>query len=260
MPALLDFLSRNTIDRDKALPLVHTCEAILLKKILRSKQLRTAPCNVFRGEQLLYFFVGRPAYKKEVALEPHYWELPVCFICEFGVAGSRRIFPFDTGAFANGSYPNFISIADMEDYNLSGDPDSVQKIIGTFFGDRLSYYRLKARSESDFTSRYSVDILDEEVRALHALIATRMPKTTDDRRASIEVSFSTAYDLSRGKVLAVVLPEIYLESDEIIQHIEVELNAEPIAYPITTQNVSYYFATIYALVEQFYQRNGFFRV
>ena len=60
--------------------------------------MRTSKCNVFKGEDLLYFFVGRPAYKKESVLEPHYWELPTCVICEYNITGAKRIYPFDTGA------------------------------------------------------------------------------------------------------------------------------------------------------------------
>ncbi len=260
MSLLLDFLSRNTIDQDKPLPLVHTCEAILLKKILREKALRTSKCNVFKGEDLLYFFVGRPAYKKESVLEPHYWELPTCVICEYNITGAKRIYPFDTGAFANGMYPNFISLAQMTDYDISADPSSVNKIIGTFFSDRLSYFRTKVRPEAEFVAKYSIDVLDEEIRALHALITTRMPNSPDDRRASIEVSFDKSFDLSKRKVLAIVVPEIYLESDEIMQYIEVDLQAEPISYPITGQNMNHYYSCIYMLVEQFYHKKGLFRV
>src|SRR5215468_10821505 len=121
MSALLEFLSRNSIEQCEPLPLVHTSAAYFLKQILREKKLSATPCSVFKGEDLLYFFVGRPAYKKEIELEARYWELPCCFILEYEVIGARHIYPFDTGAFVNGLYPNFVSLADLREYNVSTD-------------------------------------------------------------------------------------------------------------------------------------------
>jgi hypothetical protein len=260
MNLLREFLSRNILDNAGSLPMVHTCESFHLKRILRDNKILSSPCNVFEGEDLTYFFVGRPAYKKELELEPRYWELPTCIICKYDVTDAHRIFPFDSGGFSHGKYPNFISMANLDDYEVSGDKEAAPKIIGTFFSDRYSYYHLKARPEHIFLEKYAIDVLDEEIRALHALITTRAPKSADDRRASIEVSFNRSYDLVADDVLAIVIPEIYLESNKIMNYIENELNAEPISYPILMQNVQYYYYCIYGLVEQFYQRSNYFRV
>jgi hypothetical protein len=184
----------------------------------------------------------------------------VCIILEYDLLNVRYIYPFDTGAFKAGAYPNFVNMMDLNDYNVSADSEAPQKIIGSFFADPLSYYRTKARDINDFTNRYTVDILDEEVKALHALITSRMPRSADDRRASIEVSFNADLALPDRKVLAVVFPEIYLENEEIMGYIEKTLAATPISYPIYTQNVSFYFSCIYTLVEQFYQQKKFFNV
>lgn len=260
MSPLLKFLARNSIDKSKTLPLVHTCEAYFLKHIFQDKCIRTHPCDVFIGENLLYTFVGRPAYKKEISLEPEYWELPACLILEYDLHGSKYVFPFDTGAFDKNKYPSFVNMMKMMDYDVSSDPEAVQKLIGSFFIDPINYYRTKARDLSEFINRYSVDVLDEEIKALHTLVTTRMPRTPDDRRASIEVSFDTELSLANRKVLAVVFPEIYLQSDAFMSYVEDELKATPISYPIYTQNVNFYFSCIYLLVEQFYRQKRFFHV
>lgn len=148
----------------------------------------------------------------------------------------------------------------MDSYEISGDSEAVPKIIGTFFSNRTSYFRTKPRPEAEFISKYNVDILDEEVRALHTLITTNMPRSTDDRRATIEVSFNKSYDLTSKKVLAVIFPEIYMQSPEIMDYIETTLEAEPITYPEYTQNVSFFYATIYQKVDEFYRRKGYYRV
>src|SRR4029453_381484 len=74
--ALLRFLQRNQITKSRPLPLVHTTESYYLKKIIETGQIKAQRCNVFAGEQLSYFFVGRAAYKRDSLQECEYWELP----------------------------------------------------------------------------------------------------------------------------------------------------------------------------------------
>lgn len=54
-----EMLFGNRGSRAGALPLVHTAPAYFIQKILQSKEIRPRPCDVFLGEQLAYFFVGR---------------------------------------------------------------------------------------------------------------------------------------------------------------------------------------------------------
>src|SRR5258706_981135 len=99
MSVLKAFLERNQISRSNPLPLVHTTESYYLKKILKTGYIEARPCNVFTGEKLAYFFVGRAAYKRELSQEAEYWELPSCIVRSFTTHGVKRIFPFDSGAF-----------------------------------------------------------------------------------------------------------------------------------------------------------------
>jgi hypothetical protein len=87
MGALTDFLKRNQITKANPLPLVHTTESYHVKKIVGSSTIKASRCNVFRGENLSYFFVGRAAYKRDVHQEAEYWELPTCLVFSFFIEG-----------------------------------------------------------------------------------------------------------------------------------------------------------------------------
>jgi hypothetical protein len=80
MGALLEFLKRNQISKANPLPLVHTTESYHLKKIISSGLIKASRCDVFRNENLSYFFVGRAAYKRDLHQEAEYWELPTCLV------------------------------------------------------------------------------------------------------------------------------------------------------------------------------------
>lgn len=189
MSALARFLQRNQITKARPLPLVHTTDSYYLKKIVETGTIKTQRCNVFAGENLSYFFVGRAAYKRDLQQEAEYWELPTCLVFSFFTDGVKRIFPFDSGAFNSKRYPNFINMMDMEDFETGSDPEAPHKLIGTFFSSARNYYRLNARPREEFESKFDVEVLDEEMKALHKLIQHKDSKARGEQ-GSIYVSIT----------------------------------------------------------------------
>jgi hypothetical protein len=257
MPILAKFLERNQISRANPLPLVHTTQSYFAKKVLETGIIETRPCNVFAGENLVYMFVGRAAYKKEIRNESVYWELPTCFVFEYFSDGVKRIFPFDSGSFAKKeNYPSYFSMMDMKLFDISADIESPSKIIGTFFTSNRSYYRLEGRDESSFLSTFSVDMLDEEVKALHKLISHRSSEL-DDRRFAIEMQFEQGIDLVERKCVAAIFPESYLGSDAFMKMMD-NYNITPITYPLYPLRADYYYSTIYEKLDLFYMERGYY--
>jgi hypothetical protein len=188
MSILSRFLQRNQITKANPLPIVHTTESYYLKRIVDSGRIKAQPCDVFAGQNLSYFFVGRAAYKRDILQEAEYWELPTCLVFSFFTDGAKRIFPFDSGAFSAARYPNYINMMELSDFEVVDDPEAPHKIIGTFFNSTRNYYRLAARPKEQFEALFDVDVLDEEMKALHKLIQHK-DKKFDDRRFAIEVQF-----------------------------------------------------------------------
>lgn len=258
MSALYQFLQRNNITKANPLPLVHTTDSYFVKKIISSGKITPRPCNVFSGENLSYFFVGRAAYKKESGYDAEYWELPSCLVFEYFSSGVKRIFPFDSGAFSNKLYPNFIGMMDIEDYEVSIDNNSPEKLIGTFFSTPDNYYRLRSRNEDWFKSEFDIDVLDEEILALHKLIGHKDNKS-DDRRFAIEMQFNKELKLSEKKLICAIVPETYLSNENYIESIE-STGAKIITYPLYPLRKKYYYFTIYEKLDQFYKSEGYYGV
>ncbi|MGH7047383.1 MAG: hypothetical protein ACREE2_13465 [Stellaceae bacterium] len=256
MSALAKFLERNSAKLGKPLPLVHTTRAYFLKQILDRKKIDVIPCDVF-NEPLAYFFVGRPAYKWETAGEAAEWELPVCFVFEYDVADAKRIFPFDTGAFKS-KYPPYISMMDLDEFELSAVSHGPERLIGTFFASRLDYYLMRLRPAHRFNDEFLVDLLDSEVKAVHKLWSSSA-SSADDRRCAIEVQFQDAITLDKGKLLAVILPDIYLEHPTMRGFLR-RSGAKAYGYSVYTLNSAAFFSQIYDYVKLFYEKRGLLNV
>lgn len=257
MPALASFLERNSARVGKSLPLVHTTRAYFLKKILETQRIETIRCDVYK-EDLAYFFVGRPAYKWDTDGEATEWELPVCFIFEYDIKNAARVFPFDTGAFRKGLCPSYMKMMDVEDFNIKAINQGPERVIGTFFSSPRDYYLMKPRPEHKFFDEFLVDIFDSEVKALHRLMSNAS-KAIDDRRCAIEVQFDKAVSLDKGKLLAIIAPDIYLEHSSVKKFVKSN-RISAFGYSVFTLNSAAFFSQIYSYAKRFYEKRGLLSV
>jgi len=259
MPSALSaFLARNSVATVESLPLVHSTRSYNFRAILAGSSLSPQPCDVFKGEDINYFFVGRPAYKHRSdnsTAEP--WELPCCFIFEAdAVSPAKRVFPFDSGAFVSQRYPSYIGTMPLKEFESSGN-EAIGKIIGSFFGSSDRYFNLSPRPREEFELEFSLTPFDAELSAAMRLAGEGTPTSFDDRRFTIEVQTDTALDLGEINPIAVIIPEVYLDIDGVLDKIENEWKAEPIGYPIYPLNLAAYYAVIYKEVHDFYKREHY---
>lgn len=187
---LADFLASQNAASRMDLGLVHSTKSSKLVDILAAKKLMAMPCNVFAGENLVYMFVGRPAYKYRVEDPARYWMLPTVFVIRFQkMPPIKRIFPFDSGAFSKRVFPNYIAEFDLSRYDLGTNIDLVGKLISVLYGDDASYLKRAPISEDMLRKRYETGPLDMEIDALLALYGENNSPNFDDRAATVELQF-----------------------------------------------------------------------
>lgn len=145
--ALESFLQRNSVVPTSSLPLVHSTKSYNLKAMLEAGAINPQECDVFLKEKINYFFVGRPSYKYTTdSSSADHWELPCCFIFAADVVKDpSRVFPFDSGAFSRGRFPDYIDMMPRSDFQMNL-PDAPQRIIGSFFGSAKNYFLLNPKS------------------------------------------------------------------------------------------------------------------
>ena len=190
--------------------------------------------------------------------EAEYWQLPTCLVFSFFTNDAKRLFPFNSGAFAAKRYPDYINMMELSDFEIKDDLDAPHKIIGTFFTSARNYYRLSARPREQFETLFDVDVLDEEMKALHKLIQHKDQKF-DDRRFAIEVQFDRDINLQDRKPLLAIFPETYLSNEEYISKIT-GLGCEILTYPVYPLRKEYFYYAIYQKLDDFYSTRGFYNV
>lgn len=252
-----EFIARNSVQPASALPLVHTTAAYYLSAIRASQEIQPQVCDVF-ATPLTYFFVGRPAYKVRLSDgEAELWELPCCFIFEYeAVSKPTRVFPFDSGAFAKGRMPSYLSLMPKENFDVAEIDRAATKIIGAYFGDGAAYLAGRPKGGDAFKAEFAIDIFDPEVEAVHRLALDRHSQHVDDRRLTVEVQTEEVIDLAVKRPIAVVAPAPYLD-DPGFRHQVVDVwKAKPIAYPIATLSTAAYYSAIYERIQALYEELG----
>jgi hypothetical protein len=249
--ALKDILLGNRAHKADTLPLVHTAPAYFIQKIIQSGAIHPKPCDVYSGESLSYFFVGRPAYKS-VGRDVMHWELPSCVIVDFEAINPKRIYPFDSGAFKKGFLPKYASMMDIEDFNMTDVPEATSRYIGTFFGSSMNYFMQEPQPKETLLKRHGILPTEGSLHALISLISgERIKNNLDERRSAIEYQSDESIYLKDGSIKAVILPMQYLEDRKFIKSIESQ-SIQVITYRQFPINSDFFYNSLYEKCLAFY--------
>lgn len=147
--ALLDlakFFSGITAPKTALPSLIHSTKGTNIYDIVGEGKLNVKPCSLFKGDNLLYFFVGRPAYKTSNLPISDFWLTPIAFVFRNPLPITpKRIFPFDSGAFVERRLGEEFADFELCRFELGGDYNNIRKIIKVFFGSVGKYMRAQAK-------------------------------------------------------------------------------------------------------------------
>lgn len=245
---------------DGALPLTHITRAYTFDDMLDGDGIEPQYCEVLK-EDLVYLFYGRPAYRardgNNARLE---FEWPIVLIFNPDkVEKIKCVFPFDTGAFVLNVYKDFFDKSSkLEDFSLPPSLESARRVVGTYYQDNREYY-------SGY-SRKNVNIPHRQYEAEGVLELASLPgvqdtesaaNRRDERSAAIEVQTDEAIAF-KGALIAVLLPEPYLNDDEIKEALQ-RWDVQNIETYETLHNLGgeAWVGQFYAKVQQLYKRLGF---
>ena len=255
----------NAIPASPVLPIVHTTDGYCFREILNNSELQPKRCDVFKHDDLIYLFYGRPAYRsgagvKSTSLSMFY---PVCFLLDpHCFEKVKRVFPFDSGAFSNNLFEDFLH-RDMTLDNFLVDPNPLSpgeipspetpaRIVSTFYESNKEYYRGVVKDSIDLTP------LDFEAEAYYEWIKTKRQTSYDDRGSSIEIQLDFPISLSKDTVKAVVLPTILLDDDHVKNVILTEWEAEPLDYSTYHASPSTFTIAVLREVDQYLQTENLY--
>jgi hypothetical protein len=210
------------------LPLVHTTTCFRLNSIRRTNSIQTSPCKVF-DELLTYFFYGRPAYRDSSATKParDIGFYPICFVFKPGAISvtPKRLYPFDSGAFGKGLYePAIPASQSLLTYEVLATIESARRIVRGFFDTDEPYLANQPKP------RLLFDPSETEADSYYHLISGGGQPDCDDRCSAIEVQIDVDLDLAARVLMAVVLPNSFLEDAPLRQALLKVWRAVPLPY------------------------------
>ncbi len=227
MPEFPDYLDEMCKELPDPLPLVHTSRCEWASSFLATPELHPRLCPVY-GENLLYLFYGRPAYRIRERGRHEIAYCPICFILKLNrhLLGLKRVMPLDSGGAFEGRFAPHIEAHEKDLLELDASINSARKLVDVFYKDNRTYLLGQCRPLSEFVGA-SPDLVKKYVNMLHDVEVSR----ADDRRSAVEFQATTTVVL-KDDVQAVVLPEALLDDHGLKRAILEDWNALPITYPV----------------------------
>ncbi|MDW5314497.1 hypothetical protein [Rhizobium sp. PL01] len=248
---LAEFLTEQGTNFHSGLPLVHSTESANIWKMLGHERVEVTPCDTFTGENLAYFFHGRPAYRK-FHKNPQDWELPFVLVLKSTcLLNIRRIFPFDSGAFQSSRLPSYVSRFNAEGYDVASNTAAIDLLVDIFFGGDSSYFHGKAKSRDEVSRRNGLGMRHAQVLALCALY-NREHLEADDRSLAIEVQTDLEVSI-KDNLLGVVLPRSYFDDKNLKKYFK-ERGVQVRQYDVYPINTEAYVSIVYEEVKAIYKK------
>ena len=242
-----DFIELMGSSKDiEPLPLIHTTTAYSLREIIDNNwTINPTYDNIF-SEELTYFFYGKSGYirqtEKFMSLGHGY---PVTFIVNSeSMRASRRIFPFDSGAFEAGLFANYFS-PEMKLSDFSVDLDishsggvsfskTAMKLVNTFYFNNYNYF---INSPQIQLSR--INAMEFETRAYLSLISGNQETAYDERASIVEIQSSKPVELKGDSLIGIIAP-ITLMSDPKFSEKIMEFGTKVYTYNPLRSKPEYY--------------------
>lgn len=238
------------------LPLTHMTGAGTFELIRATKSLAARHCPVF-DEPLLYLFYGRPAYRPFADEGPSWINdlRPVCVLLKPEVLKQvARLATLDTGAFRRGLYSRHLGPAvRLEDFELEHDLQEAARFVRAVFGSNLAYYLGRVRRNLQSGP------LDFAAQAYCSIVTDRARSETDGRRATIEVHSSADIPLNKDTVMAVALPEEFLEDEDLRELLVERWECDVIPYDLYGDSPLSDAREVMVRVKAYLEQGGYFR-
>ena len=235
------------------LPLVHTTDWYEFQRMKGAGGMHPTLCDVY-DEDLLYFFYGRPSFRKHMTVDSvslRSLHLVSLVFDASTLPPPKRVLPFDSGAFDAGLYrADLHPDMALTHFELAPSIQSVAQAVGTFYGTNLHYFRSQLRAD------LKVECDQLEAESFVSIIAAIKQSVADDRRSAIEVQIAEVVEFARAKVLAVILPEQLLDHAPTEDYIRLGLSAEPIGYFCPHARPSEDARVIMSEASRFYRSKG----
>lgn len=250
---LVEYL-RKTPPTSQILHLIHCTSTGRGIEVLQSGMLSPVHCSIY-GEELLYLFYGRPAYKplSGIGASGIIDLAPICLVFDPQLLSAAvRVLPFDSGAFSR--YAGLIGPdIDRTAFELSGDMSMPRRLVNAFFQTNRNYF-----DQQPTIRETDIPLNRRSARAYARLIQDVAIGDRDDRASTIEIQFSAGIPLARA-LKALIAPSRMLDDADVRAALAECPGALPLPYKTYGRFEPNAFThTIYERVDTFLEAAGCF--
>lgn len=194
----------------------HTSDAFSLRDIIKEKKIKPRTCPFF-NQDLIYFFYGRPAFRRDAAeASGLHSRAPVVIVLHpHLIKRGARLFPFDTGAFATNRYAKWMHPnMTVENFELECEDAMPPKHVSAFFDTNQNYLDLACKGvHIPHSGEY-------EVESIIKLLTDQSTPLADDRRLAMELSVSCDIVFDASAIMALIIPDELKQVDWFNQFIK----------------------------------------
>ncbi|WP_174422107.1 hypothetical protein [Burkholderia diffusa] len=192
--------------------------------MLRDEALNPQKCSVFKSD-LSYFFYGRPAYRFKgdpSLLDNHAW--PVILVFKNTIENfACSAFPFDSGAFCNGRYKQWLdSTWEIDTFKIDVASTTHARHVAAFYEGNEDY--LDGKGKYLHSSNFGFNL---EAAAVSQMIRECREGEADDRRFTIEMIADAPIPLDPQYVAMVIVPRVLADSEELAPLVSREIHVYP---------------------------------
>ena len=206
-----DYIDTNADIADiKALPLMHNAMETDYTNHIMADGILPQPCDVFIGNDLSYFFYGRPMYipKPKPDLRENHYYVPVCIGINPEAISYYAVTPTDTGAYnkRDDIKAHFGGIP-IDRYNMTATLENIRCYIKTFWGTNYNY--MHGECKYQMSPECSDVVL---VKMLEVLNGTIEFDGIDNRIKAVEIRTKEACSLDAATQVLIVPSDLFAES------------------------------------------------
>lgn len=231
----------------------HSTDAFVLRDIMQTGNFVPQTCPVF-GEDLLYFFYGRPAYRstEENAIGCAAREPVVLIMAPTLADRGVRLYPFDSGAFQAGRYDKWMhKKMSLKSFELPPNLRAPERHVTAFFDSNEAYLSALAIRPTPMPAG------ELEVDCLANFLTEPVNSPADDRRCAVELLIGESIAVDETSIYAIIMPFPLTDADYVKDFAARHKNIEIMTYSSNTMKKANEFqALLEERVTGIYQRRG----
>ncbi len=235
------------------LPLMHCTKSEYFFDMISLRALAKRQCRVF-NEELVYLFYGRPSYRpyrqEENTSLTAFRPVALIFRPDLDIP-IKRIYPFDTGAFFDGLYAQYIPAhANLANFEIDPGLEHASRSVSLFFKSNKNYYRGRA------VSAVAAPPTNLTISSLLGMFRAQGLSKVDDRKSAIEIQSSETIVLDAASVMAVCMPGDYCEDEGLYSLLTEAWGADIIEYDIYHDSPVHDIREVMARVKDYLETKG----